>query len=184
MLHLLFYFVHSTSIKRIISYLYMFLHLFILMTRYCKSNHTIPHDAPPTRSPSRFAFRIFSSLLTRRYIRASTKPAWRINHSWFLMRVLKPATCWFVHTDLALLACSIERSIVSSIKLGTILVAFRSRHISAGTIRLLFCFLRTQVCMRRYLSKQARKQANDGTINHLIDCFLTCFVGRNDDSID
>jgi hypothetical protein len=89
-----------------------------------------------------------------------------------------------IWSDLALHACTFEGSIVSSIKLCTILVAFRSRHISAGTIRLLFCFLRTQVCMRRYLSKQARKQANDGTINHLIDCFLTCFVGRNDDSID
>ena len=89
-----------------------------------------------------------------------------------------------IRSDLALLACTIEWSIVSSIKLGTILVAFRSRLISAGTIHLLFCFLRTQVCMHRYLSKQARKQANDGTINHLIDCFLTCFVDRNDDSID
>ena len=171
MLHLLFYFVHSTSIKRIISYLYMFLHLFILMMRYCKSNFTIPHDAPPTPPrPSKFAFRIFSSLLTRWYIRASTKPAWRINHSWFLMRVLKPATCWFVHTNLALLACSIERSIVSSIKLGTCSSGFQfsSHHVplpdeSIDQFPCFFAFFERKYA-GIYRSKQESKQMMERSI--------------------
>ena len=70
-----------------------------------------------------------------------------------------------IRSDLALLACMIEESIVSSIKLGTILVAFRSRHISAGTIRLLFAFFEPRyACAGIYQSKQESKQMMERSI--------------------
>ena len=102
------------------------------------------------------------------------------SHSARFSSQLLAGLCILWATLLCLLARSNDRSYLQSNWVRYLLL---SALVTSAQVRFA-CFLRTQVCMCRYLSKQARKQANDGTINHLIDCFLTCFVDRNDDSID